>query len=240
MVSRGSINRLLNDLRSIEAGSGIESAAADGLSLTLRVPYAMGIACSAGVSPLIVSLLPRDPNDSSAFAGFAWRRMTTGAYSFVGGGALPTLVPPPSATCTAQGVIQVPASGPTPAGTIVSIPWGTPDTAQRAGSTVVLYQRVRYRFAPSVAVDSAVGLFRAVRIGAAWEEEELAAPFDAQARFGLIMLGQDTAATVVPGGPWPNARGIQVDLGGMSESNFNGERKYLHVRTAVFFKNRTS
>jgi prepilin-type N-terminal cleavage/methylation domain-containing protein len=240
MVSRGSVNRLLNDLRSVEATGGLENAASDGRSITLRIPYAIGIACTGGTNPLIVSLLPRNPDDSTSFAGFAWRNAASGAYSYINTFTAPTVITPPSAACTLQGVETVPASGPTPAGAILSMPWGSPDANQRAGNAVLLYQRVRYRFAPSVAIDSAFGLFRAVNVSAgSWLEEELAAPFDSSARFGLILMGQDTAATAIPGSAsWVNVRGVQVDLDGMSELSGIGGRKHLNVRTAVFFKNR--
>ena len=240
-VSRGSVNRLVNDLRSVEANGGLENAAVSGKSITLRVPYAIGIACTAGTSPLIVSLLPRNADDSSRFAGFAWRDVVSGAYTYFPSFATPTVITPPSATCDLQGVFTVPASGPTPAGTILSLSWGPANPAQRAGSTILLLQRVRYRFAPSVAVDSAFGLFRAVNVSSGWVEEELAAPFDSTARFGLILTGQDTAATVIPGSSfWDDVRGIQVDLDGMSEISALGGRKHMNVRTAVFFKNRTT
>lgn len=241
MVSRGSINRLLNDLRAVEARGGLLNAASDARSITVRVPYAIGIACTGGVSPLLVSLLPRDPDDSSRFAGFAWRQATSGVYTYWDGSTPPAVVTPPSGACTTAGVTPVPAAGSTPAGGIVSIAWSTPNAAQGAGNTILLYQRVRYRFAPSVAVDSATGLFRAVWDGSGWREEELAAPFDSTARFGLILLGQDTASTAIPGsGSWPNVRGIQVNLDGMSDpatAGLDGPRR-VYIRTAVFFKNR--
>ena len=241
MVSRGSVNRLLNDLRSVEARGGLESAASSGQSITLRIPYGIGIACTGGTSPVIASLLPRNPGDSSRFAGFAWRDGTNGAYYYYNSFTAPTVVTPPSAACTGEGVIPVPASGSTPAGAIFSMSWASPDPAQRAGSTILVYQRVRYRFAPSLAVDSAFGLFRAVNVSAgSWFEEELAAPFDSSARFGLILVGQDTAATAIPSAPFSNVRGIQVDLHGMSELSGTTGRKRMNVRTAVFFKNRTT
>lgn len=241
MVSRGSVNRLLNDLRSVEARGGLEFAANDGKSITLRVPYALGIACTSGVTPMVVSLLPRDPDDSSRFAGFAWRHAASGVYTYTNSATTPTVVTPPSGACTAAGVVPVPAAGTTPAGGIVSVSV-TPDSAQRAGNSVLLYQRVRYRFAPSVAVDSSIGLFRAVRVGAGWVEEELAAPFDNTARFGLILLGQDSAATAIPASPWTNVRGIQIDLHGMSEAALAGAEgpRRVFVRTAVYFKNRAN
>ena len=43
-VSRGGINRLLSDLRAVEAG-GLQAAAAGGQDFTVRVPYGFGVLC---------------------------------------------------------------------------------------------------------------------------------------------------------------------------------------------------
>ena len=44
-VSRGGINRLFSDLRSVEAAGGMVAAAAGGQDFTVRVPYAFGVLC---------------------------------------------------------------------------------------------------------------------------------------------------------------------------------------------------
>src|SRR4051812_22186322 len=44
-VARGGINRLLSDLRVVDAGGGVAAAVAGGQDFTIRVPYAFGIIC---------------------------------------------------------------------------------------------------------------------------------------------------------------------------------------------------
>src|SRR5678816_3241980 len=45
-VSRGPINRVVSDMRMVEARGGIISASAT--EIRLRVPYAMGVVCGTG------------------------------------------------------------------------------------------------------------------------------------------------------------------------------------------------
>ena len=63
-VSRGSLNRLLADLRLAEPNGALDGTTVSGQDMTLRVPYAFGVACNANniTGPgLTVSLLPVDP-----------------------------------------------------------------------------------------------------------------------------------------------------------------------------------
>src|SRR5947208_11712645 len=67
-VSRASLNRVVSDFRMIEATGGVVAASAT--SLTIRVPFAIGIICKnipAGATAL--SLLPVD-STTYANAGF--------------------------------------------------------------------------------------------------------------------------------------------------------------------------
>ncbi len=45
-VARGGINRLISDLRSVEATNGVAAAVAGGQDFTIRVPYAFGVMCA--------------------------------------------------------------------------------------------------------------------------------------------------------------------------------------------------
>src|SRR5215208_5237685 len=56
-VSRSGINRLVSDLRAVEATNGVAAAVAGGQDLTVRVPYAFGIICSTALNLTVVSLL---------------------------------------------------------------------------------------------------------------------------------------------------------------------------------------
>ena len=74
-VSRGSLNRLITDLRMVEVGGGLEAAAAGGQDFTVRVPYAFGVVCSSTGSSttavccrLIRSCLPEPDSPGSPSA----------------------------------------------------------------------------------------------------------------------------------------------------------------------------
>ena len=45
-VARSGINRLVSDLRAVEATGGLVAAVAGGQDFTVRVPYAFGVVCS--------------------------------------------------------------------------------------------------------------------------------------------------------------------------------------------------
>ena len=76
-VARGGINRLISDLRSVEATNGVTAAVAGGQDFTIRVPYAFGVMCAttgvAGTGPTTLSLLPVDSAVYAApgYSGFA-------------------------------------------------------------------------------------------------------------------------------------------------------------------------
>ena len=82
-VSRGSLNRLLADLSIAEAEGALDGLTVDGRDITLRVPYAIGVACNTTL-PLAATMLPVDDAQWSAarFAGFAWRDNSTSAYRY--------------------------------------------------------------------------------------------------------------------------------------------------------------
>src|SRR5438045_3885109 len=57
-VSRSSLNRVISDFRMIEATGGVVAAAPT--SLTIRVPYAIGVLCADANGGTHISLLPVD------------------------------------------------------------------------------------------------------------------------------------------------------------------------------------
>src|SRR6266513_2256038 len=57
-VSRASLNRVVSDFRMIEATGGV--IAATSTSLTIRVPFAIGVMCGDDAASTVVSLLPVD------------------------------------------------------------------------------------------------------------------------------------------------------------------------------------
>lgn len=241
-VSRGSLNRLLADLRVVEAEGALDISTVDGRNITLRVPYAIGVACNTSL-PMAVTMLPVDNTQWAAarFAGFAWRDNNTSAYRYrtVSGNSATIFTPGTGSVCNAAGITTLPASaGGGTAGRVVnlnasSLGSGTPSV----GMNVFVYQQVRYRFAPSFALPGRIALWREVLNGG--PSEELAAPFDSSARFRFYVVGSDVAQGSVPS-PRSLTRGIEVHLDGESETQPAGSTDYkvVELTTSVFFKNR--
>jgi len=111
-------------------------------------------------------------------------------------------------------------------------PFGTP-----AGSPVLLFQRIRYRFAASSAMPGRIGLWRTVV--ATGTAEELAAPFDSSAVFRFFQLDSDTAQAAAPS-PLSTTRGIELRLAGASRGTPYGAAgpKVVNLTTAIYFQNR--
>lgn len=241
-VSRGSLNRLLADLRIAEAEGALDTSTVDGRDITLRVPYAIGVACNTTL-PMAVTMLPVDNTQWSAarFAGFAWRDNTTSAYryrttSFHGA---TIFTPGTGSVCTTAAITTLPASaGSGTAGRVVNLNASALGTGSPSiGMNVFVYQQVRYRFAPSAALPGRTALWREVLNGG--PSEELAAPFDSTAHFSFYVVGSDVAQSAVPS-PRSLTRGIEIHLDGMSEAAPPGstDPKRVELTTSVYFKNR--
>jgi type II secretory pathway pseudopilin PulG len=241
-VSRGSLNRLLADLRIVEAEGALDVSTVDGRNITLRVPYALGVACNTTL-PMAVTLLPVDNAQWSAarFAGFAWRDNSTAAYRYrtASSSGATIFSPGTGSVCTTAGITTLPASaGGGTAGRVVNLNAGTMGSGTPSvGMNVFVYQQVRYRFAPSVALPGRVALWRQVLNGG--PDEELAAPFDSTARFSFYVVGSDVAQGSVPS-PRSLTRGVEIHLDGMSETAPLGstDPKRVALTTSIFFKNR--
>jgi hypothetical protein len=111
-----------------------------------------------------------------------------------------------------------------------------PIAGASAGAVAFLYQRVRYDFKASTTIPGRVGLWRTLETSGA--TEELAAPFDAAARFRFYRIDEDTARTAVP--PFSEIRGLELRLVGASERTRFGKTtpETSRLQTAVFFINR--
>jgi prepilin-type N-terminal cleavage/methylation domain-containing protein len=246
-VSRSGINRLMSDLRAVEATQGVEAAAAGGQDFTIRVPYAFGMLCSTVANLTTVSLLPVDSAMFAApgYSGFAWRN-AAGTYTYIPGTALPSLPGTPG-NCTAALPVGYPvytlgAINGSPAGQTTNLAHaGTLPTAQPngalVGSIVFLYRRVRYEFKASVAMPGRTALWRTVVTTGA--TEELAAPFANTARVNFYVLNDPVVQAAVPAN-LGDIRGLELVLDGMSEQTPGGSSapKTASVRTTFFFENR--
>lgn len=228
-VSRGSVNRLLTDLRMAEAEGAVAAASADGQTITLRVPYAMGILCN-NTAPVTARLMPVDtPSwNGATYGGFAWRDTLSGAYVYVTSGT--TLTNGSASVCTTNSVADIPSSGGATS-RVVQLSGalgGTP----AIGTPVLLFESVQYRFAPSTLVPGQLGLWRTT----AALDEEVAAPFDASSRFSYF-VGNATTPQTTPPGSLSSIRGLDLVLHGQGEVP-GAAAKTMNLRTAAFFKNR--
>lgn len=233
-VSRGSLNRLVSDFRMIETSGGVIAASAT--SLTLRVPFAIGVVCSSNSMSTAVSFLPVDSvtYNAEGFYGFAWRNAVSGAYSYVEN-------PAARDKTTGQNACNLVAITTLPNGRAARI---TPIVAGSSlGTPVFLYRRIRYEFKASTAVAGQIGLFRTVIFPSGAEQsEELVAPFASTARYRFFVVGDNTTAHDAPPADLKAIRGIELNLDGMSEVRASGQtaNEKAPFTTAVFFKNRTT
>ena len=244
-VARGGINRLMSDLRAVEATNGLSAAAAGGQDFTVRVPYAFGVMCATNGATSTLTLLPVDSAMYAApgYSGFAYRNNATGAYTVVNSAVVPTAGA--GATCTAAGPLPilgtsaglVPSINGSPTGQAVIVTGAVPITTQ-PGTIFYLFRSIRYEFKASTILPGRTGLWRTT-LGVGGAGEELAAPFANTARVNFYVLNNVAPQAAVPG-TLSDTRGLELVLDGMSEGTPNGSAgpKTANVRTSVFFENR--
>ena len=230
-VSRGPLNRVVSDLRMVEARGGVMSASAT--SIDMRVPYAMGAVCGPGPNNIHthISLLPVDSAMYSAegYSGYAWRG-GDGVYRYKDDNntkEVGTL-----SVCTTAGITSLTAEG----ARIIRITPKLPDTAS-FGTPVFLYRKIRYSFGPSTSVPGTTALLRTIL--ATNKVEELSAPYDASAKFRFF-VGNSLTAVNSPPADLSKLRGLEMNMTGLSERTPTGanQKKKAPFVTAVFFKNR--
>ena len=225
-ISRAAVNVLLSEMRMVDAPNGVVAATAT--SVTLRVPYALGVYCGSPGGVSTIALLPADSAmlAEPGFTGYAWRGRL-GPYNYVEAGA--ALANPVPGTCVAAGLNPVPGSvriGVTP-----TLPVGAD-----VGTVVLLTRRTTYLFAGSAAIPGRNALWRLIEATGA--REELAAPFDGTSRFRFYHLNANTAQDAVPA--LTEIRGFELVLTGASESSprLTGAPQRAALTTSVFFRNR--
>jgi prepilin-type N-terminal cleavage/methylation domain-containing protein len=233
-VSRASLNRVVSDFRMIEATGGV--IAASSTSLTIRVPYAIGVMCANSGAGTVLSLLPVD---STSYAragkyGYAWRNFETGAYSYVENPSTRDVGDP--AVCTGVNITTVTK------GQVVLVTPALPN-GSGLGTPVFLYSKVRYEFKASTAVPGKLGLWRTdIAPTGAESTEELVAPFASTASWKFFSVNGGNVATTNPPASLADLRGLELHLDGSSEYIAAGAAalESAPFTTAVFFKNRTN
>jgi len=231
-VSRSSLNRVISDFRMIETSGGVVAASAT--SLTIRIPYAIGVMCKNVGATTVLSLLPVDSTTyaQAAFYGYAWRNFQTGVYSYVEGGA--TLANGNAADCNSVSITMVPN------GKTVAVSPILP-AAGGLGTPVFLYAKVRYEFKNSLAVPGKLGLYRTeIAPNGAEDPEELVAPFANTAGWKFFTLNGGSVAQAAVPANLADIRGLELHLDGTSEYKAPGQTTTENApfTTAVFFKNR--
>jgi prepilin-type N-terminal cleavage/methylation domain-containing protein len=233
-VSRASLNRVVSDFRMIETNGGV--VAATPTSLTLRIPFAIGVVCADAVNATHLSLLPVDSMTyaKASYYGYAWRSFQTGIYSYVENPSTEGNGDP--AVCTGKNVTTVLN------GKVVAIKPTVP-AGTGLGTPVFLYEMVRYEFKASAIVPGKLGLYR-TRIASTGVEtsEELVAPFAPTAKWRFFVLSNGSVAQDNPPAQLKDLRGLELHLDGMSEVIAPGStsNEGAPFTTAVFFKNRTT
>jgi prepilin-type N-terminal cleavage/methylation domain-containing protein len=241
-VARGGINRMLSDLRAVEANGGLIAAAAGGQDFTVRVPYAWGVLCGVAGAIYTVSLLPADSAMFAApgYTGFALRNNTTGVYTYNASNLLN--LAGTTALCqngAYDSIHTMESLNGSPAGQVVNLTrtLGAMMPLPVRGSIIYLYRDIRYEFKASGAVPGRTGLWRTMVTSG--DTEELATPFDATARVNFYVLNNTTAQAAVPG-TLSQTRGLELVLSGASERTPGGSPgpKVANMTTSVFFENR--
>jgi hypothetical protein len=220
----------------IEATGGV--VAATSTSLTIRVPFAIGVVCNNAGTNTHVSLLPVDSMTyaKAGFYGYAWRNFTTGVYTYVEGGVSEATAPDQS-VCTGVNITTVPG------GKVITLSPVLNLAQAGLGTPVFLYAKVRYEFKASTAIPGMTGLYRTqIAPNGAETTEELVAPFANTASWSFFTLNGGNVAQAAAPAPLSNIVGLELHLDGLSESRSVGmtNKESAPFTTAVFFKNRTN
>jgi prepilin-type N-terminal cleavage/methylation domain-containing protein len=236
-VSRASLNRVVSDFRMIETTGGV--IAATPTSLTLRIPFAIGVMCATSGGATHLSLLPVDSTTyaNAGFYGYAWRNSSTGLYTYVENPAAEGAGVATVCTNAPANIATVPNGGKVVAVTPV-LPNGS-----GLGTPVFLYSKIRYEFKASTAIPGTIGLYRtSVAPNGTESTEELVAPFANTAGWKFFTLTGGTVPQVNAPANVADIRGLELHLDGLSEGT--AATKAAHetalFTTAVFFKNRTN
>jgi prepilin-type N-terminal cleavage/methylation domain-containing protein len=243
MVSRQAMNILESEIRMVQDSGGIDSAATNGKTIRVLVPYRFGLNCGVTGGKNHISMLPVDSLmvAQAKYYGFAWRS-NAGRYTNVFPSAPLGIDAPVTSTapnqCTGTGVGQaqlktLSING--RAGEILAVQ--PPQASAPIGQSVYFFQRVTYTFKTSTAYPTQYGLYRSVQGGT---EEEIMAPFDTSARFKYWKLGGTASVSSPPPiARLDSIRGIDVVFAGQSSYAPMGKSAPVKstVYASIFFKN---
>ncbi|HTT68191.1 MAG TPA: hypothetical protein VMF70_09190 [Gemmatimonadales bacterium] len=228
--ARAALNVMAGDLRML-SDSGLVAAATD--SVTVRVPYAFGVACTQVSGTTVVGLLPADSAAyfSATASGYAWRD-STGKFVFV---QPATVAGSSGSACGAPYLSKTIAILGAPGWPPLAVAVGPNDVRTPPGTVIYLYQLVRYAFAPSAQLPGKIGLWRTVL--STGQRDELVAPFDTSA--GFQFLDSSYTARVAAPADLNKVKGIRLVLIASSEQPPEGRALPMLFRltTDVVFRN---
>ena len=236
-TARTPLNLITTELRMVNAETGVISA--DSATITVRVPFMMGLVCSVTPGPsgsVTAAFLPVDVTMldlSLGYTGFAIRQFD-GSYAYSAStSAIPSSTSTPAA-CTTGSVAL-------PTGSKFGTLLGPIGSAASAGTPVMLYRTVRYQFAPSTITPGRTALWRhsVAPAGTILASEEVAAPFDSTAGFRFFILNERLASDTLPTS-LGDLRGVEIRLFGESERTVRARLapEQTNLVTSVFFLNR--
>jgi hypothetical protein len=221
-----------SELRPVTQG-GIVAAGSD--SITVRVPYAFGVACFQIFGTTIVSLLPGDSAiyRSATASGYAYRDPTTTAAWTIRDSKTPGAFNLwPFCGLVSPSVTTLAATGWTTQG--YSVPETRPDMP--VGSLVYFYQQITYAFAPSVTLPGRKALWR--RVASTGASDELVLPFDTGSGFQFLVGSRLTVRATAPA-ILDSVLGVRVRLIGQSEQTPEGKSapSRFDMSTNILFRN---
>jgi prepilin-type N-terminal cleavage/methylation domain-containing protein len=230
-AARNSMNVMFSELRMTHR---ISAVAADNKSISVDVPYRLGVHCGTAANVSSVSMLPGDSVTLalSSFGGYAYRNPATGLYVSTESAIAPTSLGVAGAVCTAAFVNTVTINGRT--GEVFQISGSTIPATTAAGVPVLFYQRVTYSFQASTLFPGKVGLYRAVNGGTA---EELTGPFASSARFYYYRASDDQPQATAPATAEIVGIAIALTTEGARKPAGRTTDMKNQMMTAIFFKN---
>lgn len=239
-IGRSSMNLLFSDLRMVHDGADAPGSVmlASPESLSVRVPYAVGLVCGNANSSTVVSMLAVDSTvrAMAKYAGYAWRNRLTKQYTYV-----PVTDTVGNNPVSSQSVSTCISTAKIKTDTVNTRFWGPTDVKPQSatagtqpGAPIFFYQNVLYYFGASTRYSGRIGLYRKLEGRAA---EELVSPFDAGARFKFFTRNIDTSA-VSPPAVLDSLVGVSLVLTGSSPSTMVGRSaEKSRMETAVLFRN---
>ena len=239
-VGRTSMNLLFSDLRMVHDGAdapgGVTLASPN--SLSVKVPYAMGLVCGNNSNVTVVNFLPVDSavRAMTKYSGYAWRNRVTSKYTYV-----PVVDTTSNSPVTSSSTSLCFSTAKIKMDTVAGRSWGVMDLKPQSvqagtqpGAPVFMYQNVLYYFDTSATYRGQRALWRRIE---GRNADELSAPFDANARFKFFVRNMDTS-TATPPTILDSLVGVSLVLTGTNTSTMAGRAaEWSKMETAVLFRN---